>query len=48
MANNTPIAEDAAPTTLHGGPPDTCWPPDPFDWWPVIVAVLFVLAVLYI
>jgi len=47
MANNTPIAEDAAPTTLHGGPPDTCWP-DPFDWWPVIVAVLFVIAVLYI
>lgn len=24
------------------------WPPDPFSWWPVIVAVLLIIAVCYI
>jgi hypothetical protein len=24
------------------------WPPNPFSWWPVILAVLFIIAVCYL
>ncbi|MBY3434864.1 hypothetical protein [Rhizobium laguerreae] len=47
MANNTPVHADATQhATLHGGPPDG-WP-DPFSWWPVAIAVVIIIAALYL
>lgn len=46
MANNAPYVDAPAHATLHGGPPDG-WP-DPYNWWPVALAVVIIIAALYL
>lgn len=33
---------------MNKTPDAAMWPPNPFSWWPVILAVLFIIAVCYI